>query len=495
MNLENALKEINEALSFCGEWLLIRSSGTSFALRREEIEMREERGKILFSFLDASGFQTWRVAGFEKIKNEICLELTRNFEKEREKVRLVPRAASEQLSEAIEAARLEKANRIANLLISENPARKLVRVALNEESGRFAQIVFENQNAQIAAITDVSDAATTGNLLAQTVFRLAGLENRKKNPISEIWILADKKRARNLQKLHAVLREKWKSKIKVFDISGENDFSNQSLKQLSRLSIEDLWREKTKELNAPKNSQSSAASKEILKLAPEKIDTLFTKHGETLRFFGLPFARIRTVSGAEKVWFGIERKRQILTKTNLAEFDELIENLETYRSAFSPNKRHAFFRLANEAWLESVLRKNIKQLDANLILSPVYTQFRADGDRIDLLALRKDGRLVVIEVKAAPDREMIFQTIDYWRKIELRRRNGALANAEIFGDLKIADAPTVCYLVAPALCFHRDLEFLAKTVSPEIEIYQFYLNENWRENLKVLKRKGINCEQ
>jgi hypothetical protein len=169
----------------------------------------------------------------------------------------------------------------------------------------------------------------------------------------------------------------------------------------------------------------------------------------------------------------------------------LLENLETHRRFDSPNKRHEFFRLAPEAWLEAVLRRNINFLDGNLILSPIYNQFRAAGDRIDLLALRKDGRLIVIELKVVPDREMIFQAADYWRKIEMQRRSGNLAEAKIFGDLKIADAPTIVYLVAPTLSFHRDFAFLSKTVSPEIEIYRFDLNENWRESLKVMNTSKV----
>ena len=60
----------------------------------------------------------------------------------------------------------------------------------------------------------------------------------------------------------------------------------------------------------------------------------------------------------------------------------------------------------------------------------IYNQFRAERDKIDLLALRKDGRLIIIELKVAPDREMIFQAADYWRKIELQRRKGNLQKAE-----------------------------------------------------------------
>ncbi|MEO6589077.1 MAG: hypothetical protein ABIP06_07095, partial [Pyrinomonadaceae bacterium] len=132
-----------------------------------------------------------------------------------------------------------------------------------------------------------------------------------------------------------------------------------------------------------------------------------------------------------------------------------------------------------------------KLLDANLILSPIYHQFRAEREKIDLLALRRDGRLIIIELKVAPDREMIFQAADYWRKIELQRRKRNLNKAKIFGDLKISDKPAICYLVAPTLSFHADFRFLSHTVSNEIEMHRFNLAENWRQNLKVLGRENL----
>lgn len=229
----------------------------------------------------------------------------------------------------------------------------------------------------------------------------------------------------------------------------------------------------------------------IINVAPDEIDLLFTRHGATLRFLGLPFARVRKIFDAEKIWFGIERHKLILDEKSEKDFFDLVENLQTYRRFDSPNTHHALFRLAPEAWLEAVLRRDIKLLDANLIVSPIYNQFRASGDKIDLLALRRDGRLVIIELKVSPDREMIYQAADYWRKIEQQHRRGNLQSAKIFGDLEISDLPTIVYLVAPTLSFHYDFEFLAKTISPQIEIYRFNLNENWREDLKVLRRQKV----
>lgn len=496
MNLENALAEITETFRSRNEWLIVRESGKSFAVQTEEIEISGERERIVLGFLDEKGFQLWRVADYRTESEKLTLDVTRNFGRERERIKFVPRAAAAELAAAVELARLEKANRIAALIVAENPQSKLVKVSLNETNGRFAEIICENaKKKRIAALADVSDVVTPENLLTTAILWLAKLQNQSKNSVNEIWILAEKKSYQNLRKLHALLREDWQSKICVKEISRKGA-KTQSERIISKrnLSVSDLWREKPPKILSENDAQTSRAAAEIVKLAPEKIDFISTRHGATLRFFGLPFARVRAVGDAEKVWFGVEPAKRILNEQTREDFFELIENLDIYRRPDSTNKRHEFFRRAPEAWLEATLRRNIKPLDGNLILSPIHNQFRAAGDKIDLLALRRDGRLVVIELKVAPDREMIFQAADYWRKIESQRRSGNLRKAKIFGDLEIADKPAIVYLAAPTLSFHYNFDFLSETVSPEIEIYRFDLNENWRENLKVMKVEKVKTE-
>ncbi len=500
MNLENDFAQLRKLLEARNEWLLIDSSGRSFALGSSEIEIEIRQNKILLGFLADAGFQTRRVASFEQKTDEILLTLARNFGKETEKIRFVPRVSAKQFSDSIELARFEKANEIARLVVAETRGAKLLKVALNVENGRLAQIIIEHKNGnQIAVLSDVSAAASPENLIVAAIFRLARLRKRKKNPVEILWIIAEKKRAKNMQNLHALLRNDWRGRIEIFEIlredakiqTGENAPLNHSLKKLEILNLDDLWRGKPKKNQSPANDSTSRAALEIVRLAPENIDVVSVGQGETLRFSGLPFARVRRVGGKEKVWFGVGKKRQILGEKNLPEFAALVEELKIHRRFDAANKRHEFYRLAPEAWLESVLRRDIKLLDANLILSPVYNQFRAGRDKIDLLAARLDGRLVVVELKTFPDREMIFQAADYWRKIEFLRRKGNLQSTKIFGDLKISDEPPLVFLAAPFLSFHRDFDFLAQTVAKEIEIYRFDLNENWRESLKVVRRKRI----
>ncbi len=489
MNLEDAFREIFDAFAASNEWLLIDATGASFSLKLEEIELENTRGKILLGFLDAKGFQLWRVVNHRIENDKLTLDLTRNFEREKTKIKFVPRVAAIKLSQSVELARLERVNRLANILIADSPRSKINRAALNEENGRFAEIVFDNERKKkIFALADVSETVSPETLLTFAILRLAGFENQRRRTIGEIWILAEKKSAKNLRRLYALLTKKWKEKISVKEIkfSAAKDAESKIVHH-DALCVSQLWRDKPAKIALPSEAQISRTATEIIKLKPDAIDSIFTKHGETLRFRGLPFARVRRIGDAEKCWFGINRTRRILNENTREEFFDLLENLKNHRRFDAPNKRHEFFRLAPEAWLEAILRRDIRRLDGNLILSPLYNQFRAGNEKIDLLALRRDGRLIVIELKVEADREMIFQAVDYWRKIEVQRRGGNLRNAQIFGDLEITDKPAIVYLVAPTLAFHRDFEFLSKTIASEIEIYRFDLNENWREDLKIMR--------
>jgi hypothetical protein len=195
------------------------------------------------------------------------------------------------------------------------------------------------------------------------------------------------------------------------------------------------------------------------------------------------------LAGDERAWFGVDRDRYPLMDATWPLLIDLVEQLDAHRSSESENKRHEFYRASPEAWLESILRRNIKQLDDNLILSPLYNQFRASADKIDLLAIRRDGRLVIIELKTSPDREMAFQAADYWRKIELQRRGGELARNRAFGDMEILDKPALVYAVAPALSFHRDFGLFAGCLRKDLELWRFELREDWRREVKVLTRR------
>ena len=479
--------ELSELIAAYPEWLLIRRSGRSFALFAGEIEITAHNGRTLIGFLDDGGYHSWRLNKFKFIDGAVELDVAGPFARKREVVRLVPRESAAALAATVELARLEKTNEAARLIEYSITATKIVRADLNADNGRLGQIIFERDGSRTAALIDVTVTMTAESILTAAMMWLEKLSLRSKDPISNILIIAESRQAKALQKLHALLSEQWKARIAVGEISRKLD--PPAVIELPKRKIRGLWREKTKQLSIPRDSQPSETAVRLIELAPDRIDIVYSKQGETLRFLGLPFARVRTLLGKEKAWLGVNKVRRLLTPENWNEAVELVHDLNKYRSPESENTRHEYYRTSPEAWLEAILRRDIRRLDANLILSPIYNQFRTSNDKIDMLALRRDGRLVVIELKTQPDREMIFQAADYWRKIELQRRRGVLCDADLFDGRKILDEPVLVYLAAPALSFHRDYEFFARSLAPDIEIWRFELHENWRARIKVLARR------
>jgi hypothetical protein len=238
----------------------------------------------------------------------------------------------------------------------------------------------------------------------------------------------------------------------------------------------------------------------IVALAPGEIDFVRTRHGETLRFLGLPFARVRRVKANEQLRFGVEgsRRRTLLDAECAPDFLKLVAELKEHRRADAPDRSHALYRAAPEAWLEALLRRDVTRLDPGLRLAPLHAQFRAPhtgggGARpVDLLALRRDGRLAIVELKVSEDAALALQGADYWRRVEAHRRRGDIARTRLFGDAEIADEPPLVYLVAPLLRFHRAFQTLARCITTEIEMYRFDLNEDWRAGVRVMRRCHVN---
>lgn len=363
----------------------------------------------------------------------------------------------------------EKAEKIANLVRSKILGGKVLSIQLSDKyNPHFAKILVQNfQNKRIAVVVELFTESSE-NLLTYSLLWFYELEKLKTKSAEKIWIISPN--SPKLAGLCAVLKDEWQQKIRVFDM------------QLHEI-FEDFSEVKKVRLNKPPKINLKA--QEIISFAPKEIQI----QGNNLAFNGLPFVKF----GKDKTWFGIEYQRQILNENAWKELTQLVENLALYRQYNSPNKSHAFYKLLPEAWLESLLRNDISVLDANLILSPLHNQFRASSEQIDLLALRKDGRLVIIELKVSPNREHLFQAVDYWHEIEKQRIAGNLKG--LFGKLKIADEPGLVYLVAPHSCFHKDFDFLAKMVSDELEIYRFDINENWRKKVKVIERKSLSTDK
>ncbi len=338
--------------------------------------------------------------------------------------------------------------------------------------------------------------STVDAFLSSALLWFARTRERRKPPfVEQLWLIVSEELVKSLCYRVALLRESLRQVIKLFVVDDE-------LRALSPMTCperRELWTKKLARFPPVHAATLSEQTRAIVVEAPDAIDVVHSRHGETLRYFGLPFARVRSLMGVERVWFGIDAAhRRLLDDASCREWLNLLRDLREHRCASTLDRRHAFYRSAAEAWLESLLRRDITRLDPGLIIAPLHAQFRTAhsgklGIRpIDLLALRQDGRLVVIELKASEDREHVLQGADYWRRVEAHRRRGHIAKAKLFGDKRIKDEPPLVYLVAPTLRVHPSFHTLARCISTDIEIYRFDLNEDWRAGVRVMRRMRVN---
>ena len=499
---DEAARRLRELIDGHGEWLCVGGqAGAAVNLRNSECDFQVAHGRLVFNCWGDQGAQAWRVTAWEWTGEKLLLTASRRMGAESARLELIPRATVAALAAEVGDARRRASLRLAQLACATLSGAKPERAGLSAgarrgEPGRYARITLRHQARQRIAVTcDVAEEEGRGvdAFLSSALLWFARARGQRTRPpyVTWLWLIAGRGSVEALAQRLALLRDDLRRVITLYQLDDER----QTLTPVHAPALEELWRELPRGLRRPAPDALSEAATRIVAHAPEAIDVVRSRHAETLRFRGLIFARVRRVMNRERVWFGVEgARRRLLSEETLEEWTKLLRDLTEHRRAEAADRRHALYRAAPEAWLESMLRRDITRLDPGLRLAPLFAQFRPSQEAgahprpVDLLALRRDGRLVVIELKVAEDREHVLQAADYWRRVEAHRRAGHIQRARLFGDAFIADEPPLVYLVAPALRFHRALQQLARSITPAVELYRLDLNEDWRNGVRVTRR-------
>ena len=503
-SIEAARQQIATLFGQHAEWFCTAGNNETYALRRDEMQVSIAQQRLVLSCWTEKGSRSWRILGWQWNGQMLLLQASRKMGAELPLIELIPRASAAAVAATIRAARQLRCDKLAQLACASLVDTRIERAALSPgtrpgQPGRYARILLHRKMTRIAVTCPVvsTHAASVDAFLSSALLWFKRTAERIKPPhIEELWLVVPVEQLKPLLYRVALLRDGLKSVIRVMTI--DDDLT--ALTPAECLEWRDLWRAKVARFPSIPAATITPQTSAIIAEAPEAIDVVHARHGETLRYFGLPFARVRSLLGTERVWFGVEARSGgcLLDEASRNEWENLLRDLRGYRSAWATDHHHALYRLAAEAWLESLLRRDITKLDPGLIIAPLHAQFRTGtggklGIRpIDLLALRQDGRLVVIELKVSEDREHVLQGADYWRRVEAHRRRGHIARAKLFGDLKIKDEPPLVYLVAPTLRVHPSFQTLASCIASEIEIYRFDINEDWRAGIRVMRRMRVN---
>jgi len=497
-------RAIQELIDLYKEWFVLENGRARLAIGTHEFEFSSAYGRLMFSCWTEAGSRTWRIAAWNWTGERLVLQARRRMGAEVATIELVPRASARALIETVTAARQARCDHLAQVVNEHLRGSSIERAILSpgmrrDQPGRYARIVLRLPHERIAvtAIVAQSDARNADSLFSSALLWLNRLLASPKRPaINRLLMVVERNLLEAARQRHVLLSESLRQRTELLEIDDEW----QTVESTRLWERKNLWRKRLSRFPSPIEDRMTDRVSEIIARAPHAIDVAASRHGQTLRYHGLPFARVRRVMDRDRIWFGIEgSRRRSLDEYHERDWAKLFRDLETYRNESCRDRRHWFYRAAGEAWLESILRRDISKLDPGLIVAPLHAQFRTShggptGARpIDLLALRHDGRLVVIELKVNEDREHVFQGVDYWRRVEAHRRRGHISSAKLFAEREISDESPLVYLVAPTLRFHPSFRTLAKTIAPDIEVYRFDINEDWRADVRVVRRERVNA--
>jgi hypothetical protein len=506
---KNAAQRLKELIETHGEWFYTEAANAqAIALRKSECDFRVSHGRLIFTCWSQAGAQVWRVVGWEWTGLKLLLEAKRRIGALSALLEMVPRASASAVNAMVNANRRALCERLAHLAREQFPNAKIERNGLSagarrSQPGRYARIILRLHQERIAVtgIVTVSEPHEVDAMLSSAlVWFTRARESSTGIKIRKLCLILQSPMIEPAQQRLALLREDLRRHITLYLI----DDARQELAPIACPTLAELLKERPPRLPVLKEKPLSDWSRNLIASAPEAIDVIRARHGETLRFNGLPFARVRRLMNQEQIWFGASgaRTRRLLDESTWPEWTRLLSELKEHRHAGAEDHRHALYRSSPEAWLESILRRDITRLDPGLVIAPLHAQFRTTriGPQtvtrpVDLLALRRDGRLTVIELKVSEDREHVLQGADYWRRIEAQRLHSHITRARLFGDARIEDAPPLVYLVAPMLRFDRAFHTLSRSIAHGIEIYSFAINEDWRAGVRVMHRKRANGDE
>lgn len=229
-----------------------------------------------------------------------------------------------------------------------------------------------------------------------------------------------------------------------------------------------------------------------------------------LLLYGLEFARVHhgvaahSFAHENEVTFGAEANETPLTEENENLARELFARLFESRYADGSHV-DPLFRLQPERWLEARVRSEISDvlpvLRADLMYSQVPALSSGDRGMLDLLTLDRNGRLVVMELKANEDLHLPLQALDYWirvRALNADRRSASAGARPVsafecegyFEGAEVSPLEPRLLLIAPALRIHPANEAVLRFLSPKVEWDLLAVGEHWRTELKVVFRKS-----
>lgn len=233
----------------------------------------------------------------------------------------------------------------------------------------------------------------------------------------------------------------------------------------------------------------------VRQLLPQVEAVAVSTSAVSFRYHGLEFARAAVEADqhfrmAERITFGAAPAEYELNDDTAPLLEKLVEQLQAKRGG--RDRAHTFYRLQPERWLQSIVERDVSVLDARLDPTVIYPQVPAfaasDRAVLDLLGTTRDGRLAVIELKAAEDFHLPIQGLDYWARVRWHLRRGDFSSAGYFAGRTLSERDPILILAAPALHVHTTTQTMLKYLAPAVEWKLCGVDERWRDGVRVVFR-------
>jgi hypothetical protein len=507
--------ELERALLDTESRQLLVGDEVTAVLDRHNCELSVEWGKLIFAWWNEEQTQSWRVLSYEIDQAEVRLRVSRGMGRETTVLTLRDpvkwRAAQESENLGLDQRRKLFGELLAKLLTASFNGARVQRSTTgayraHSVPGKFARLTLQlnQEKVFVIGVNKAESSVEIDSIVAAGLIWLANFNDGRtsKQRVKRLWFCLPRGCAQTaIERLTLIDLSHLDAFFECFEVDEENE----TLIALRPATQDELLNDHPRELRWPTGRAFSLQWRErILALAPMQIETRHRPglEGESLSINGLEFARVMTEETPVRFGVaGIHRENSpaaltSLNESNFSELERLIREIIKYRCGDSPDRRHPYYRLRGEAWLESLIRRDILTLDTTLDQRFVYSQIPTwRGDErsvIDLLTINHEGRLVVIEVKAVEDPQLPLQGLDYWLRIEQARLRREFEKRGMFIGAVVSDQSPLLYLVAPRLRFHRTFATVARCLSPQIEAYQIGVNANWREGIHVHSRERVN---
>lgn len=472
---------------------LYQNNLLALSLDKTNFSFTMEFNKLIFAYWTEEKAESWQVINYKIIVDRLYFDLLIPFKKEVINCFLQIRKTDSPIANFENKRYLVQLRNLINQHFTGYKIKKaIVNNTYSSYYGAIAKLLIESNTMLFAAIAVSSyepiDKSTC--LLGQGLKWLSFLQNRfAPIQIKKLMLFAPTKAIETLAERLTLITSA-EHKIELFEV---NETEN-SLIAVKPFDQGDLGLSLAKKFIIAKKEKKLPPSitkqiEWVKSLAPNLIETKINASRSKIIFSinGLEFAAISLKT--EVIEFGYQEKK-VLSLENTLEFTTLVTEISYYRQAHSPNKQHLYYRSKAEAWLEKVISQNISILDPNIISRYVYRQvpiIKQTHKFIDLLAVSRDGQLVIIELKAVEDFEVPFQALDYWLRVEWYRLRGDFER-NYFPKIKLKNAPALLYLVMPRLRCHKDLLTIASFIDQKVPLHRIAINDNWRQSLKVESR-------